>query len=224
MRVGVWDLEGHWSADHAHALASADCDVWLLTDVRPRVILDGYHQHLSATTFGEGRHWAGLLTRSPIRLLPDPHPASVAGWVDGLLVCASVLPWPFADEDTPWQEEPSHTGAMTATLAAIESVLKGNAAVWGGAWSQPLEGNIVGFSPSAQEAILTTVGTLGLQVPTAHQRNRHGRGQYTVDHLAVPADWEILELESFEVDDTSEHDAYWIEVEPAEIEVSDQEQ
>jgi hypothetical protein len=215
VRVGVWDLEGHWSTDHAHALDAAGCDIWLLTDVRPRVVLEGYHQHLTAGTFGEGRHWAGVLARGVIDPLPDPHPASAAAWIDGLLVCSSVLPWPFAEEDTPWADEPSHAGAMTATLADVETALKGNPALWGGTWSQPLEGNIVGFSPSAQEAILATVGMLGLQVPTATQRNRHGRGQYTVDQLAVPTGWEVVELGSFAIDESSEHDAYWVEVEPA---------
>lgn len=212
MRVGVWDLEGAWSADHAHLLAEAACDVWLLTDVRPRVVLEGYHQHLTAGFHADGRHWAGLLTRETIDPLPDPHPASAAAWIDGLLFCASVLPWPFADEDTPWAEAASHTEAMTSTLADIETTLKGNPAVWGGTWSQPLAGNIVGFSPRAQEAVLTTVDTLGLVVPTASQRSRHGRGQLSIDHLAVPSAWEVVSLDTFRVDDASEHDAYWVEI------------
>lgn len=214
MRVGVWNLEGSWSADHAHLLAAAECDVWLLTDVRPRVTLEGYHQHLSAAAHDGGRHWAGILTRDPIVTLPDPHPASAAAWVDDVLFCSSVLPWPFADEDTPWAGARSHTEATTATLADVETTLKGNAAVWGGTWSQPLAGNIVGFSPRSQEAVLETVERLGLAVPTASRRSRHGRGQLTVDHLAVPASWEVAALETFRVDDVSEHDAYWIEVDP----------
>jgi hypothetical protein len=215
MRIGTWNLEGGWSSDHTHALAAAACDLWLLTEVRPRVTMDGYHQHLTTATTQDGAHWAGILSRKPIDPLPDPHPASAAAWIDGLLVCSSVLPWPFAEEDTPWADDESHTDAMAATLADIETTLKANPSVWGGTWHQPLEGNIVGFSPRAQEAIWATVRLLGLSVPTASERTRHGRGQHTVDHLGIPDTWEVLDLGSFAVDDVADHDAYWVEVEQA---------
>lgn len=194
-------------------MTEIDADVWLLTEVRPRVILDGYQQHLTRDLAPGGSHWSGILARKPIDRLPDPHPASAAAWVDGLLVCSSVLPWPFADADTPWGDAGTYLEAMVATLAPIETTLKDNPAVWGGTWHQPLDGNIVGFSPRVQEALLGAVDLLGMQVPTARERNRHGRGQYTVDHLAVPVGWEIVERGSITVEHSSEHDGHWVEIE-----------
>lgn len=213
MRIGTWNLEGAWSADHGHVMTEVDADLWLLTEVRPRVALDGYQQQLTRGLAPDGSHWAGILSRHPVDRLPDPHPASVAARAEGVLVCSSVLPWPFAGAETPWDGQGTYAEAMALTLAAVETTLKTSPAVWGGTWHQPLAGNIVGFSPRVQEALLGTIDLLGLQVPTAHERTRHGRGRYTVDHLAVPAAWEIVERGSFAVDQASEHDAYWVEVE-----------
>lgn len=212
VRIGTWNLEGTWSADHSRAMTEIGADLWLLTEVRPRVALDGYGQHVTRSVRADGSHWAGVLARGSIDPLPDPHPASAAAWIDGLLACCSMLPWPFPDADTPWGDQASHLEAMHATLTPIENMLKGNPSVWGGTWHQPLAGNIVGFSPRVQEELLGTVELLGLQVPTARERTRYGRGQLTIDHLAVPAGWPVADHGSFVVEESSEHDAYWIEV------------
>lgn len=216
MRIGTWNLEGRWSADHADALAEADCDIWLLTEAPSRTTLDGFEQHLSAALTPGSLHWSGLLSRLSLERLPDPHPTAVAARVDGVMVCASVLPWPFADPDLPWEGE-SQLEQVGTTVAAVQDVLKGEVAVWGGGWNQPLHGNIVGFSRTVQTAILTAVDALGLQVPTASLTARHGRGQSSIDHVAVPASWVLAEAGKLDLPDGfCDHDAYWVDAAPAE--------
>jgi len=218
VRIGTWNLEGRWSADHADALAGADCDVWLLTEAPPRATLDGYEQHLSAALTPGSLHWSGLLSRLPIERLPDPHPTAVVARVDGVLMCASVLPWPFAEPGLPWEGE-SHLEQLETTVAAVQAVLKSEDVVWGGGWNQPLHGNIVGFSPTVQAAILTAVDALELQVPTASLTARHGRGQSSIDHVAVPASWVVAEVGKVDLPDgLSDHDAYWVDAAPADEE------
>lgn len=213
MRIGTWNLEGRWSAEHADVLWNADCDVWMLTEVPPRAALDGYDQHLSAELTPRSLHWSGLVSRLPLERLPDPHPASVAARVNGVVVCASVLPWPFA-EGHPWAGE-SQTEQAQTTIAAVQDILKGEVAVWGGEWNQPLSGNIVGFSRTVQTAILAAVDALELQVPTAGLTARHGRGQNSIDHVAVPASWVVTEFGKVDLPDRiSDHDAYWVDAAP----------
>ena len=77
VRVGTWNLEGHWSQDHLGLLAGLECDVWLLTEVRDDTSVPGFGSHFTAARMGERKHWAGVFSRSPIDPLPDPHPASV---------------------------------------------------------------------------------------------------------------------------------------------------
>lgn len=217
MRIGTWNLEGRWSSDHAQVLADLDCDLWLLTEVRPRVVLEGYHQHLTAALMDDARHWAGVLARLPIERLEDPHPTSAACLVGGELVCASLMPWPLLDRRELWTAT-DHPGRMTETLDALRRALAGRQPVWGGAWNQPLAGNIVGFSRTAQEALLTTVEALGLQVPTAGLPARHGR-QASTDHIACPQQWLVRECGRLPVaEQLSDHDVYWVDaVMPAEI-------
>ena len=215
MRIGTWNLEGRWSADHARAMAEASCDIWLLTAVRPRVSLEGYHQHLNDTLIAEGNHWAGLLARWPIEPQPDPHPASALGRIDGRLYCSSVLPWPLLHEDGVdlWDGD-DHLGRVTATIEALTPALAGGEAVWGGTWNQPLAGNIVGYSRTGQQALDAVVDDLGLQVPTAGLRGRNGR-QNTVDQIAVPKTWLLADAGSVAVEETlSDHDIYWVEASP----------
>jgi exonuclease III len=48
MRIGTWNVEGRWSAEHASLLLDADADIWLLTEVRHSTQTPGYDLH--ATT------------------------------------------------------------------------------------------------------------------------------------------------------------------------------
>lgn len=58
MRVGTWNLAGRWTRAHRDLLSKASCDVWLLTEVRGDVALEGYARHLTGALMAEpSRHW-----------------------------------------------------------------------------------------------------------------------------------------------------------------------
>lgn len=216
MRIGTWGLAGRWSSEHAEVLADLDCDVWLLSQVRPRVTAEGYHQHLSAGLMGGTNHWAGILARLPIVPEPDPHPMSACGTIAGRLFCSSVLPWPFMSDGALFTAT-AHPERIVETLGALRAALVGREPVWGGDWNQPLGGNIVGFSRSAQEALLATVDALGLAVPTAALSGRSSL-QRSIDHIALPLGWEVLAAGVVPVsDELSDHDPYWVDAVADEV-------
>ncbi len=93
MRIGTWNLDGRWAPRHRDLLLKQDCDVWLLTEVKADVQLDGYHVYLTAEVMDRRRRWAGVLSRWPLTHLGDPHPASVEAERGGVIYCATVLPW-----------------------------------------------------------------------------------------------------------------------------------
>ena len=37
VRIGTWNLAGRWSDEHRTLILTADCDVWLLTEVSERI-------------------------------------------------------------------------------------------------------------------------------------------------------------------------------------------
>jgi len=198
-------------------MSAANCDVWLLTEMRPRVSLEGYHQHLAGVVKEGEKHWAGLLSRLPIEHEPDPHPTSALARIEGRLFCSSVLPWPLLSEERAtaelWDGE-DHVGRVTSTVDALAAAFSGEPVVWGGDWNQPLTGNIVGFSRGAQEVILDAVGQLSLQVPTQSLRAHNGM-QNSIDHVAVPAAWIVAGVGSIKVaDQLSDHDVYWVDASP----------
>lgn len=86
--------------------------------------------------------------------------------------------------------------------------------IWGGDWNQPLAGNLSGFSRSAQSAILSAVGGMRLQVPTAEVPSSSAP-QRSIDHIALPQSWVVHATGHIPVGrDLSDHYAYWVEVEP----------
>lgn len=215
MRIGTWNLEGKWSADHQRVLVALACDVFLLTEVWPEVNPPGYSQHLSSARMGRQKHWAGILACEQIVPLQDPHPASVGAQIAGMTFLCSVLPWPLSGGGEPWEGD-DHPSRMAATLEAISPGLVGGNTVWGGDWNQPLSGNLSGFSRAAEGHILRTLDRHGLQVPTQDLPS-HGGGQLSIDHIAVPAHWAVIDAGRAEVPDLlSDHDAYWVEVVDAE--------
>jgi hypothetical protein len=40
MRIGTWNLDGRWSADHGRFLTEEECDIWLLTEVPAALSLE----------------------------------------------------------------------------------------------------------------------------------------------------------------------------------------
>ncbi len=142
LRIGTWNLAGRWSDRHEAALAAADCDVWLLTEVRFDTAIDGYQPHFSAGFMATDRHWAGLLFRQGLDVDgwdPDPHPASAAATVDGITYCSSILPWRSCGTQDPWEGETyeAKTAAATRDLA---TALPSATTVWGGDWNHALTG------------------------------------------------------------------------------------
>lgn len=212
MRLATWNLEQRWSDAHAEVLRGFDADLLLLTECRDDVALPGYATHATAASMPSGAAWAAVLSRAPLTPLPDPHPASAAARVDGLTVCCSVLPWPQAGEHWPWGEA-GHQPRMTGTLAALTAALRGaDDVVWGGDWNQPLTGSLAGFTRAARDTVLDAVAALGLQVPTAALPGTH-EGQGSIDHLAFPSWWTVVDAGSVEVPRAlSDHHAYWAEV------------
>jgi hypothetical protein len=210
VRIGTWNLEGKWSSDHERVLVDLACDVWLLTESRPDARLAGHSQLLSLARMGEVKHWAAIVSRWPIVPVPAPHPATVAGEIEGLTFCCSVLPWPRSGAGDPWSGD-DHPARMAATLDAITAPLAGRLAVWGGDWNQPLVGNLAGFSRMAQQHLTAAIGSLGVQVPTSELPSRNGV-QASIDHIAVPGDWHVTgagrELVPVRL---SDHDVYWVE-------------
>jgi hypothetical protein len=99
MRIGTWNLDGQWSMAHDVFMQKQACDVWLLTEVPGDISLQGYTQHLSQEIMLKGKHWAGVFSLLPLRLVPldDPHPASAAAIVGGTTFVSSILPGEPAD-------------------------------------------------------------------------------------------------------------------------------
>ena len=93
MRIGTWNLAGRWSDRHQEALVSADCKVWLLTEVSDRLTLPGYRGHVTTADMRPKVRWAGVFSRLDVEPLPDPHPASAMARVDGMTFVSSILPW-----------------------------------------------------------------------------------------------------------------------------------
>lgn len=162
---------------------------------------------------GPTKHWAAVLATHSLEPVEDPHPASAAAYVDGRLVCSSVLPWPLAGEHWPWGPS-EHQARVEETLDQLALALSDEVSVWGGDWNQPLTGNFLGFRRSAQLAIRAAVDGMRLQVPTAELPSSTAP-QRSIDHIALPQSWLVRANGHIPVvRDLSDHYAYWVEVEP----------
>jgi endonuclease/exonuclease/phosphatase family metal-dependent hydrolase len=168
--------------------------------------------HVTKATMAARRRWAAVASRRPMNALRDPHGASAMVEVDGLRVCSSVFPWRPCGTRPPW------TGSSTAekTEAAVASVLAQMPVVWGGDWNHAMSGREWTGSIQGRRALVRAVEHLGLQLPTSdcpHQIDE----QKSIDHVAVPAEWRVLEVERHRArsDGTriSDHDAYVVEAE-----------
>lgn len=214
MRVGTWNLEGRWSQDHLGLLAAQECDVWLLTEVRDDTSVPGFGSHLTAARMGERKHWAGVFSRSPIDPLPDPHPASAAAVVRGLVWCSSILPWRSCGT-TPWGEGTT----AEKTSRALEQLTAGlpvGALVWGGDWNHAMEGREYAGSLAGRAAIKNVLADRQLKLAT--QGFPHCMpGLFTIDHIAVPEGTEIVDVTRVVAEGRrghrlSDHDIYATEV------------
>lgn len=207
MRIGTWNLAGRWTHAHRDLLSQASCDVWLLTEIRGDVALEGYDRHLTGALMAEpSRHWAGVLTRLPVEPLDDPHPATAAVRIDGVTYASSVLPWRTCGSQEPWSGE-RHVDRVAATLDALSTWMPSRDLVWGGDWNQSLEGRDYSGSRAGGTMIEDLLCSLSLTVPTAALPHRLD-GIRSIDHIAVSREISVVSAERWDATGLSDHDLY----------------
>ncbi|MCF6380010.1 endonuclease/exonuclease/phosphatase family protein [Nocardioides KLBMP 9356] len=208
VRIGTWNLEGRWTERHATFVDALDCDVLLLTEVSERVDLPRYDVHLGEV-MSPRRRWAAVASRTGLSSTGVPHGASASAVTAGLQVCSSVLPWRGCGGAAPW--EGTNTAARTAHATAAVAVARPD--IWGGDWNHSLSGQEWAGSKAGRALILATVADLGLQVPTESLPHRLD-GVLSIDHIAVPDDWEVSSATRVDATGLSDHDAYVVETTP----------
>jgi len=126
MRIGTWNLDARWSNRHREFLEGLECEVLLLTEAPAEVELTGMVGHHSVQRMARDQSWAAIYAPD-LWHLPDPHPASALAIVEGVRVCASVLPWRGCAGYFPWGGEDS----VAKTAYAVDSVFEAAPEIWG---------------------------------------------------------------------------------------------
>jgi hypothetical protein len=72
LRIGTWNLDNKPLTGRRLELRRLEeCDVWLLTEVKPGSQVSGFHIHTSQSVMSLGQHWAAVLSREALdSLLP----------------------------------------------------------------------------------------------------------------------------------------------------------
>jgi len=210
MRIGTWNLEGRWTAEHRRVLLDQACDLWLLTEVAAGTELPGYAAVSTEADMLPGKAWAAVLSQHALAPLPDPHPASAAGRVDDLVVCSSVLPWRGSGGEAPWEGR-DHVERTAAAVDVLANGLPKGSLIWGGDFNNALEGTEVAGSAGGAARIRQLVRERELAVPTVGQPQRLPDVR-TIDHVAVPAAWGVTAVRRQETVGLSGHDLYVVEV------------
>jgi hypothetical protein len=200
MRLGTWNLDAGASAAHVEFLLSADCDVWLLTEVSPKLQLPGYTAHATQGVMGRGQHWAGVFSRLPMQGLEEPHGASDLVLIEGYTFCASVLPWRSCGDGAPWRG----ASITEKTTHAVDAIVRARPSIWGGDWNHSFHGQETAGSNEGREVLRRAVRQLDLHLATEHSPH-HRDGLFAIDHLAVP--WEVT-ARRLAAGTLSDHDAY----------------
>lgn len=211
VRIGTWNVDDRWSPAHERFLQNADCDVWLLTEVNPRVELGGYRRHLSVGAMARGQRWAGVYSRLGLEPLPDPHVASAAAIVDGITYCSSILPWRTCGGEPNWPG----IDLAEKTGIALERLLERlprERLVWGGDWNHSLAGKETAGSLRGRDAIQVALQKLNLKAPTERLLHQID-GLLSIDHIAVPDMWPVRSAEQLKARGLSDHDCYVVVVE-----------
>lgn len=219
MRIGTWNLDARWSEGHASLLARHHCDVWLLTEVTPEALRSasdeiGFSYSCSRGVMSRGQHWAAVLSLTPPVPLPDPHTASAAVLIEDLTFCATVLPWAGCAKHSPsaWSGSSLAQMAKPALNQLMRELPRANV-VWGGDWNQNLCGDWQNVgSREMRRDIEATLACLRLRSITAALPCAVGTGRYTIDHIAVPSDWQVHSAERIATAGLSDHDAYVVDV------------
>ena len=214
VRIGTWNLAGRWSDRHREVLDSADCDVWLLTEVSYRLSLPGYWGHVTITDMRPEVRWAGIFSRFELEPLHDPHPASAMARVGQTTFVSTILPWRGTGDVEPWHGT-NHGERTRAALRTLVPAMPEGDLCWGGDWNHAMSGREYAGNKGGREAVLGAVSERDLAVPTA-QLPHAIDGLLTIDHVAVPSAWEVLTAARVPaVSDSmrlSDHDLYLIEV------------
>lgn len=213
MKIGTWNLDAKWGKQHEELIRHSDCDVWLLTEVSSELQMTNYYNHRSSMRMARGQHYASVLSRKPITPLCDPHGASAAAVIDGIIFCSSILPWSAcaSEPSSPWFGQNSVGEMVQETIERLASNLPLSKVVWGGDLNQNLTGGwqYVG-SKAGREIIEHFLDEMNLQITTGdlpHQRD----GSYTIDHIAIPKTWQCFHARRIDASKLSDHDAYVIE-------------
>lgn len=210
MRIGTWNLAGHWDGRHLTLIETMNCDVLLLTEVSERLDAPGYDLHLGRQLMAPKRRWAAVASRLSMSPEPDPHGASAMVELQGLRVCSSILPWRSCGSQDPWVGVTS-AEKTSATVAGVEASAP---AVWGGDWNHALSGREWTGPVAGRRSLLAAVKRLELHVPTASSPHQI-EGLLSIDHIAVPKSWVVSAKQRHRafVGETriSDHDAYVVE-------------
>lgn len=215
MRIGTWNLAGHWDARRRGLVESLDVDVWLFTEIGEHTDLPGFHSVWTEGEMAAKRRWAAVFAREHLDALPQPHPATAAANLAGLTLWSSILPWRTCGEQPPWFGA-DHTQRTRATLDALIAASPNRPLVWGGDWNHALDGREYAGSHDGRAALLHAVANFGLAVPTA-QLEHHLPGLLSIDHIAVPVAWRCTTRQVAAKGGgtrLSDHDIYVIDAQP----------
>jgi hypothetical protein len=211
VRIGTWNLDGRWSADHLALIQSQECDIWLLTEVPADASLPRMKGHRTKHEMTPGKTWAAIFASLEVIPQPDPHPASAMVLLDDFRVVSSVLPWRGCGSS--W-EGATLEEKMSVTLSPLREVIDGKT-VWGGDWNQALEGRDYVGTLGGRYEILDLVTSSELSVATAPLGSA-SRGHRSIDHIAVPINWDVAGVRRLgaapEGTRLSDHDAYVVTV------------
>jgi hypothetical protein len=212
MRIATWNLAGRWSSAHAAKLDKMNADVLLLTEVNERLCLDGYVMHRAPGLMAARRRWSAILSRRPITTLPGPHAATVAVQIDAVTYWSSVLPWRSSPGEPMWPGD-GHADKTRSTLTSLLGNRPKGPLIWGGDWNHAFGGWERAGSLGGRKAITAALAELDLICATS--RAPHRVAGYSIDHIAIPADWHsrMRSIEHFTSDGLSDHDAYAVDVE-----------
>jgi hypothetical protein len=132
-------------------------------------------------------------------------------------VWSSILPWPSCGPDAPWFGV-GHNDRVRSAVASLLTHRPDGDLIWGGDWNHSLHGRVLG-SREGRDSIIRLVDELGLQVPCTELPHQI-EGVFSIDHIAVPACWQVQGTEHVEAADgsvrLSDHDLYIVEVDAAQ--------
>jgi len=196
-----------------------DCDVWLLTELRDGVALDGYAAHRSQAHMRRNAvRFACVLSRAPSEPLTDPHGASAAARVRGVVFCSSILPWRACGSEAPWSGS-THLARTTAAVDAIMAALPDAPLMWGGDWNHALAGREYSGSGAARARIQDALDARQLRAPTKDLPHRIPE-LLSIDHIALPVGVPATASRVSAVVDRvalSDHDIYVVECAEADL-------